>query len=587
MILVVLIIIALLIPKLSYAVADFTTYQQITYTLLEDNSVHVDHRVQLTNNISNIYAKEYQLSIASDKISDTHASDNFGDILSSTDIQNNQTKFILKFNQPSIGKGKTQDFTLKYQINNAITPKGKLMEVSLPDYGQLQDGDQIDITVISPNNFGNLAFSSVNSLGQNTASGYLSTFFKLTPESKSSKFLLAYGSAQLFDFKLSYFIKNDSNQSKTINIPIPPDTQNQTITYSDFSLWPSNIIVDQDGNWLAQYQLEAQSQQSIEVSGQAKILPISKPIEQSQNYLQSLTSSSPFWHPDSPTIQTIAATQKTPKQIYDYVVNTLSYNYDKINRAQRMGDLAILNDPSQALCTEFTDLFVAIARANKIPSREIEGYAYSNNDKIKPINPNSDILHAWPQYWDEQKGWVSIDPTWAKTTNGVDFFQDLDLNHLVFVIHGSDAQNPPPPGSFKQDNSSKTVDVQFASKELIHEHQNLIITTDTKNKTKLIVSNPNNQAVNNISLSNEQANWQQNIPIIPPFSKIILESPQLSFFDSINPDNQSLKIKVNESSQVYAVKTIYLSHYLNLAILICILIFLLSIGGIIITRTKK
>ena len=66
-----------------------------------------------------------------------------------------------------------------------------------------------------------------------------------------------------------------------------------------------------------------------------------------RNFFLVITSYSIHYtklYDDSPTIQTIAATQKTPKQIYDYVVNTLSYNYDKINRAQRMGDLAIRNN---------------------------------------------------------------------------------------------------------------------------------------------------------------------------------------------------------------------------------------------------
>jgi hypothetical protein len=99
---------------------------------------------------------------------------------------------------------------------------------------------------------------------------------------------------------------------------------------------------------------------------------------------------------------------------------------------------------------EYTDLFIAIARAAKIPAREINGYAYSDNPKIKPLSLVSDVLHAWPEYWDSgKKVWVAIDPTWQDTTGGADFFNKLDLRHFTFVIHGVDPQKPYPPGSYK------------------------------------------------------------------------------------------------------------------------------------------
>jgi transglutaminase-like putative cysteine protease len=575
------------IPAL--ATAEFSTYQNITYTLKQDLSLYVEHQIELTNNYSNIYAKEYQMTIASGKITSASAHDASGSILSNLDTQTESTKFSLVFNQPSIGKDKIQKFTLRYQISNAVIEKGKLKEVSLPDYGEQSTNDKIDVTVISPENFGGLSFASITPTSQNESNNNLISTFQLSNNSKSSKLLLAFGNSQIFDFKLSYFLQNTSPQDQVLQIPLPPDTQNQTITYTEFNFPPQNIRIDQDGNWLGDYLLSPNSDLQIEVQGQAKILPISKPAPQlDSDYLQKLTTSSTYWHPQSPVIQSIAQNNRTPKQIYDYVVSNLSYGYDRLNSAQRVGDLAALENPSQALCTEFTDLFVSIARANGIPAREIQGFAYSNNNKLKPINPNSDILHAWPQYWDQSKGWVSIDPTWAKTTNGVDFFQDLDLNHIAFVAHGLSPVNPPPPGSFKKTNDHKSVEINFASVEKSIEKQPLTLSIDQKNKNNLIIYNPNGFAVYHISLSLPDDKWQKTVDIIPPFSKYEFASPEISFLDSIKPSYQTLKLKITEmdTGTEYTLKTIYLVHYLNLAIVICILIFLLSIGGIIITRNK-
>jgi hypothetical protein len=128
-----------------------------------------------------------------------------------------------------------------------------------------------------------------------------------------------------------------------------------------------------------------------------------------------------------------------------------------------MGALTALANPDSAICMEFTDLFVAIARAAGIPTREINGYAYTENPEIQPLSLVADVLHSWPEYYDKDKGaWIPIDPTWGSTTGGVDFFNKLDLRHFTFVIHGKDDTKPYAPGSYKLGaNPQKDVFVSF------------------------------------------------------------------------------------------------------------------------------
>ena len=58
---------------------------------------------------------------------------------------------------------------------------------------------------------------------------------------------------------------------------------------------------------------------------------------------------------------------------------------------------------------EFTDLFVAIARAAGIPARESVGYAYTTNSRLRPLSLVTDVLHAWPEYYDaDKKIWVHL-----------------------------------------------------------------------------------------------------------------------------------------------------------------------------------
>ena len=98
---------------------------------------------------------------------------------------------------------------------------------------------------------------------------------------------------------------------------------------------------------------------------------------------------------------------------------------------------------------EFTDLFIALVRAAGIPARELDGYAHTSNTALRPLTLTKDILHAWPEYWDDRRGWVMVDPTWENTTGGVDYFNKFDLNHFVFAVKGSSSEMPVPAGSYK------------------------------------------------------------------------------------------------------------------------------------------
>jgi transglutaminase-like putative cysteine protease len=113
---------------------------------------------------------------------------------------------------------------------------------------------------------------------------------------------------------------------------------------------------------------------------------------------------------------------------------------------------------------EFTDLFVALARANGIPARSIEGYAHTENDKLRPLSLVKDVLHAWPEYYDDKKHtWVMVDPTWGNTTGGTDYFEVFD--HIVFVRKGIDSTYPIPAGGYKFTADSKDIDLSFGKKE--------------------------------------------------------------------------------------------------------------------------
>lgn len=574
---------------LVFAIDDFTIDQKINYSVTQTGDANVSHEVTLTNNLSEIYPKEYQLTLIGTNIKNVTGSDTKGNVVQKTNQLDNNTLIFIRFNQASVGKGKSNKFILNYQISELASHKGSVWDIQLPDFKNIHDSDTINISLNIPSTFGHLAYSSIPNLNTNTL-GPKTQIELNQADIKDKKTLFIFGNYQLFDFNLKYFLENSSNNKITSEISLPPDTSSQKIVFREINPTPENIRVDQDGNWLAQYQLEPNSNTAITVQGQAKIYSENSSLSTINN--KDYLSAQNFWPVNDPSIQKIAQKLNSPKDIYNYVVDTLSYNYENIDQSRRKGALEALLNPNNSLCTEFTDVFVTIARAKNIPAREIEGYAYSNNIKIKPVNISTDVLHAWPQYYDSSKQtWINIDPTWAKTTNGIDYFNDLDLNHLTFVIHGLDSEKPLPPGAYKNNHKVKTVSVNFATTPLKETSLPPVITTvtDSTKESNLLISNPNQNSINQIKITIPNTNWSHDIDSMPPYSSVKINTPKLSFIQSILPKNKDLTFKIDYSddNDPFFYKTPYMPHYLNLTITIGIIIFTLSFFGVIFTFRRK
>lgn len=564
------------------AVDEFSLSAEINYRLGRDGRAAVRHQYHLTNNISQIYAREFRITLNSLQPENITAHDPGGSIIDSIDRSAEDTIIQLKFPNPVVGKNQTNNFVVEYNLNSLAVRKGKTWEIIVPGEVNNYSGTRYRLNIEIPTEFGQLSFSSAPI----TTNHQVGDKYQIQIDSSDRRknIFLIFGEHQLLDFKLNYFIQNTTSETVDSFIPLPPDTNNQTIIFKSINPPPTRITIDPDGNWLAQYTLSPHQNLDIITEGQAKIHP--NLGSRNSPILPDYTSAQTYWPVDNSQISTLAANLKTPRKIYDYVISTLSYDFSSIDTASRQGALTALNQPSMALCTEFTDLFVSLARAAGIPAREIEGFALSNNDRIKPTNLDSDILHAWPEYYDSTSStWRQIDPTWEKTTNGINYFTDLDLGHLAFVIHGIDSRQPPPPGAYQPENYSKSVFVNLAQEEIT----TTTLPIDIKiSQHQLIISNPNLMALYNLKISSPSSDFVHQMATMAPLSKIQVPFDGPAFFRSALPSHRFLEFNIisDQSPEAVTLKIVNPEQLLNQSILIGSLIFLLSIGGIIITSRR-
>lgn len=98
-------------------------------------------------------------------------------------------------------------------------------------------------------------------------------------------------------------------------------------------------------------------------------------------------------HPDiQATAQRLASATPaaTVRRIHDWVAGNLRYaGY----RREERGALYALQK-RQGDCTEFMDLFIALARANGIPARAVGGYVYDQNAIASPSD-----YHNWAEFY--------------------------------------------------------------------------------------------------------------------------------------------------------------------------------------------
>ncbi|MFH0863872.1 MAG: transglutaminase-like domain-containing protein [Candidatus Gottesmanbacteria bacterium] len=436
------------------AETNFSSAYDITYQINSSGIALVTQNIKLTNLTTNYYPKEYIITLNDSKIDNIQAWDNSGPL--KYDLQNNVdlTKIHVFFNNIVVGQGNTLNWTLSYQTTQIAQKNGRIWEINIPRIADTDKPSTYNVALEIPHEFGQPAYIYPETDKQ---------FSWSIPESTQG-ITMAFGDWQGYKFGLNYHLKNYSLIPKEETIALPPDTLYQDVIFENISPKPQYIFNDQDNNKLASFLLLPMQKIDIKVNGFAKIF-INPRYEYFQfdnkqiyaNYLKSLK----YWD-QTKEITTLARNLKQPEEIYNFVVDKLSYDYQRIGVSiDRLGATKALNTPDQAICTEFTDLFIALARAAGIPAREIDGYAYTNNIRLQPLSLSTDILHSWPEYWDNKKNiWIQVDPTWGKTSQ-LNYFHRFDFNHFAFVIKGLSSTNPYPAGAYKNDNLSKDILVNF------------------------------------------------------------------------------------------------------------------------------
>ena len=505
-----------LLSYLIFALPTFAKDYDIAYKVdyyVSGLNAQIETRAQYEINIthlrSDVYVKKYSLIFPSSfKVKNISASDEKDKINPDVDTTSQDIRVDLELNDPNVGKNSVNVLKLEFDQDNLFRKNGSIWEVMLPIIND--DYTDYEVALHLPDT--DKKISIAKPLPENVVSRKEVKTRTITWKNPQTKTIYAvFGDNQLYKTELTYHLENPKLVPVYTDVAFPPDTLYQKIYISSIDPKPDKVYLDEDGNFMGRYFLKPKESKNIVFKGSIEIFsrpreevitPVRSSFEMQKSYLLNANN---YWLLSKPEQ---FSKLKTPKEIYDFVIGKLEYNYTRAqNNISRLGAEKSLSTPGNAVCVEFTDLFIAIARENGIKAREIQGFGFSNDQKLRPLSLVSDILHSWPEYYDEQKDlWVAVDPTW-EDTSGIDYFTSLDFNHITFAIHGKRDDYPLPAGTYKIENSKDIMIQPDEStpeevRKLIVESGNIPkdLHDQQKGKIKLIVKNAGNTFLRNVPI---------------------------------------------------------------------------------------
>jgi transglutaminase-like putative cysteine protease len=143
-----------------------------------------------------------------------------------------------------------------------------------------------------------------------------------------------------------------------------------------------------------------------------------------------------------------AAGSERARALMDAIHAEMVYDPNATDVQTRADDALALG---RGVCQDFTHVLLAACRCIGIPARYVSGYLY--DPKLEGDNAAS---HAWVDVWDEERGWLALDPT-----------HDRDQSEsYVRVAVGRDYADVPPTRGVYKGQANETLAVRVGLQAL-------------------------------------------------------------------------------------------------------------------------
>lgn len=588
-------------PNTVFAASDFATSYKVNYSIDEGGVATVTEDIVLRNLTDRLYASTFSITIGASDVFEVEARDKQGVLKHSITHLDKKTQIKVDFTQQVVGKGKEYPWTLRFKSKDFAQKIGNSWQVSVPKIASLENLESFDLSLSVPVSFGDPSSLQPEPVRQNETGGNLNFFFTKDQLTQSGIFA-AFGSDQTLSFDLIYKLNNDGILPKVVSIALPSNTSYQEVIFNKIDPRPENVVIDEDGNYIGYFRLTQRQNLEVRVEGLSKLylenLENLPPLSDGKR--KTYLSGSSIWTVESPAIRTKAKelipnpqikVSEKAKILHKFTANVLKFDFKRFSEknTNQLDSLTVLNNPNQSLASEYANLFVALSRAAGVPARKVVGYAYTENEDIRPLSYTTGVLHTWAEYYDNEKGWIMVDPAWESTTGGVEYFPVRDISHFVIETVGGEAKEYILPSelkvAFNQAEFNKKNDV-----ELTLNIQDEIFAGFPADLAVRIENNGNTASnTNSFSLSTAKLKIEKDekdnccpqtsftTPIIPPFGHLnyayVLKTN--SIWDSYE-DILQLRFGERNIEKKVLVKPFFAYKYFSFAVIVTIFVMALS-----------
>ena len=209
----------------------------------------------------------------------------------------------------------------------------------------------------------------------------------------------------------------------TLKMRIPVTKKNkQTVNSLNFSIQPDSIYRKENNTYAVFRFHDVTESFKLEITGDITIYNMinTQNEDTNVNFAKYLMPEK-FIESNNRDIKN-AAKQVKGKNDIETVINTFAFvdSSVKYKRNESIGAAEVL-ESGVGKCTDFSDLFVAMLRANKMPAKTMHGIVVDSRDK----NP----LHQWSEVYLQKQGWVRFDPTFRSAIYKVDKHYEMNLKN--------------------------------------------------------------------------------------------------------------------------------------------------------------
>lgn len=263
------------------------------------------------------------------------------------------------------------------------------------------------------------------------------------------------GLKQFYQFKLTQkftpTMGNDIGLRNEYALVLPRDVDNleiyQKVYFDQIQPLPDWIEKDTDGNLIAYFKIPSSLSGEIVVTGIVEVGVTGDVLDEASSgsladyditALDYALGSAEYWEVDSLEIKKEASELLGNKtNVYQILDNTFDFVTDSIDYSdikrlginQRQGALRTLQNGS-GVCMEYADLFLALARAQGIPTRAVFGYGFDPREES-----SSQQTHQWvTSYIPKLNKWYDLDVTWGDSGQVA---EGGNLNHFYTHIVSS------------------------------------------------------------------------------------------------------------------------------------------------------